>query len=204
MKPKITVIVPVYNQEDLLTRALDSIPLDKDVQIVLVDDGSTDRTWDVALDWWRSHNVSNSSVIHRWEPNKGVAAALNLGYSLALGEYIVNLSSDDYFLKDFSEIRQFLDGENDLVYFNIEVEDGSVWPINAETKKLYVGGVKFMRRAFIGDTKLPDKKWHEDVDFARALQAKEPKEVFTGITFKHYTWPRVGSLTWQATHKDAK
>lgn len=198
MKPRISLIMPVYNAEDTLQRALDSIPLADDIQVILLDDGSTDNSWKIALDWWRKHNFGAGSTIHRWENNRGVAATMNLGFSLAIGEYIVSLSSDDYYVTDFEQFRPLLDGKNDLVYFDLEVNDGSVWHLNEQSKKEFVGAVKFIRREFLGDTRIPGLKYKEDLPFSKALQAKNPKEVFTGIVLKHYDWPHEGSLSWQA------
>ena len=200
MKPKISLIMPIYNAEATLERALNSIPVARDVQIILLDDGSTDRSWDIALEWWHQHaEDGNGSIIHRWEGNKGIAPTMNLGFSLARGEYIVSLSSDDYYITDFEQFRPLLDGKNDLIYFDLQVDDGSVWHLNEQSKKEFVGAVKFIRREFLGDTRILDLKYKEDLPFSVALQAKNPKEVFTGIVLKHYSWPREGSLTWQAT-----
>ncbi len=199
MTPRISFIMPIYNAEDTLQRALDSVPLSDDMQVILLDDGSTDKSWDIALAWWRKHNTAPSSVIHRWEPNKGVAATMNLGFELAKGEYIISLSSDDYFLTDFEQFRPYLDGENDLVYFDLEVNDGTVWHVDEKSKNEYVGAVKFIRREFLGKTRVPEHKYKEDGPFSRKLYAKNPKEVFTGIVLKHYNWPHEGSLSWQAT-----
>jgi len=124
---------------------------------------------------------------------------MNLGFNLARGEYIVSLSSDDYYVTDFEPFRNYLDGKNDLVYFDLEVNDGSVWHLNDESKLEFVGAVRFIRRDFLGDTTVPDLKYKEDKPFAGLLFAKHPKEVFTGIVLKHYNWPREGSLSWQAT-----
>lgn len=201
MGPKISVIIPVYNQEDLLERALNSIPLAKDIQVILLDDGSTDKSWDIALKWWREKIIEGScSVIHRWSTNKGVAATMNLGFKLARGEYIVSLSSDDYYLTDFEQFRPLLDGVNDLVYFDLEVNDGSIWHLDEKTKWHLVGAVKFIRRQFLGNTRIPNLKYKEDGPFSGELYAKNPVEKFTGIVLKHYNYPREGSLIWQAQH----
>lgn len=202
MKPKISIIMPIYNAEKTLQRALDSLPIAKDIQIILLDDGSTDSSWQIALDWWRDHNTGAGSTIHRWEENKGVAATMNLGFNLASGEYIGSLSSDDWFVADIDQFRPYFDGTNDLVYFDLEVNDGSIWHLDVQSKKQYVGAVKFMRREFLGDTRVPNKKWEEDIPFSQALQKKNPKEVFTGIVAKRYNWPREGSLTWQKEHQN--
>lgn len=201
MKPKISIIMPIYNAEDTLQKALDSLPLAEDIQIILLDDGSTDNSWQIALDWWREHNHGMGSTIHRWDQNKGVAATMNLGFSLAQGEYIGSLSSDDWFVADIDQFRPYFDGENDLIYFNLEDNFGAIWDITAENKGFYPGAVKFMRREFLGDTRIPDLKWEEDLPFTQALYKKNPKEVFTRIVLKRYNWPREGSLTWQKEHE---
>lgn len=199
MKPKITIIIPFYNAEQTLLRALQSVPIQEDIQIILLDDGSIDSSWDIALKWWREQSgKSNGSIIHHWTDNHGVAKAMNLGFSLARGEYIVSLSADDYYMVDFDQFKPYLDGKNDLVYFDLEVNDGSVWHLDENSKKEFVGAVKFIRREFLGDTRIPDLKYKEDLPFSKALQAKNPKEVFTGIVLKHYNWPNEGSLSWQA------
>ena len=203
MKPKLTIIVPVYNTEELLLNALDSIPKALDTEIIIIDDGSTDDSWAIA-DRWRSRNKDrfyNIRVI-KLEKNQGVAHAMNTGFDLAEGEYIGSLSSDDWYISDFSQIRQYMDRENDLVYFDLEVNDGSWWRLTPETKEHYVGAVKFIRRAFLGDTRVPELKWEEDIPFSQALQRKHPEEVFTGIVLKRYNWPREGSLTWQKEHQN--
>lgn len=206
MRPKLTIIMPIYNTKDTLARALHSMPLSERYQIILIDDGSTDGSWRIALDWFDAHYdiMHRSSIVHRWSDNHGVAAAMNLGFSLADGDYIVSLSSDDYYLTGFLEFDPYLDGKNDLVYFDLEVNDGSVWRLTPETKDTFVGAVKFIRRAFLGDTRVPELKWEEDVPFSQALQKKNPKEVFTGIVLKRYNWPREGSLTWQKEHENNK
>lgn len=201
----ISVIVPFYNQEDLLKRALDSIPSGDNIQLILLNDGSTDLSWEIALDWHADHAMEfGSSIIHQREKNSGIASTMNLGFSLAIGDYIVSLSSDDYFLTDFSEFIPYLDGKNDLVYFDLEVNDGSVWHLDEDSKNEFVGAVKFIRREFLGDTRVPDMKWHEDKPFSKELYAKNPKEEFTRIALKHYNFPREGSLIWQADHEGAQ
>lgn len=202
MKPKLTVIIPMYNAEDTILRALNSVQLGKDIQIVLLDDGSTDATWDIALKWWREHAIDGTaSVIHRWSENHGVAATMNLGYKLAKGEWIVSLSSDDWYVENFDRFRPLLNEDNDLIFFDLVVNDGTVWHVDATTRDEYVGAVKFIRRDFLGTTRIPNKKWHEDIPFTKALYMKDPRCVYTGIVLKHYNWPREGSLIWQANHQ---
>ena len=201
MTPKISIIVPVWNCVEWLERALDSIPLTKDVQLILIDDGSTDGSWELAVKWWKDHVKDKWSIIHHWDKNKGVAAAMNLGFELADGEYIGSLSADDYYLQDFTKILPLLNGTNDLVYYDLEVNDGSIWHVDEKGSRVFVGGTKFMRREFLGDTRVPNKEFHEDAPFYGELLKKNPVEAFSNVVLKHYTWPREGSLIWRASHQ---
>lgn len=205
MEPKLTVIIPCYNEQDLIDRALNSVPLAEDVQVIVIDDGSTDDSWSRIITWYDNNygKFNRESEIHHTE-NRGVAAAMNLGFGRALGDYIVSLSADDYYLTDFDKFKPYLDSKNDLVYFDLEVNDGSIWHVDEKSKHEFVGAVKFIRREFLGDTRVPKKRWHEDKPFSEELYAKNPKEVFTGIVLKHYNFPHEGSLIWQANHQGEK
>lgn len=200
MAIKISIIIPTYNRVELLKRALASVPLSKEYQVIIIDDGSSDNTWSIITGWVKVNQdkINSKSDIIKLEKNWGVAHAMNLGFIMAEGEYIVSLSDDDYYIKDFSEFEQYLDGKNDLVYFDLEINDGTVFHVDEKTKHEYVGAVKFIRREFLGSTRIPDLKYREDVPFSQALYDKNPKEVFTGIVLKHYNFPHEGSLTWQA------
>lgn len=195
---KVTVIVPVYNQEKLITKALESIPLRKDIEIIVIDDGSTDKTWDSMMRFRNEHEEFINLVLLYNEDNKGVSYTINCGLDIAKGEYVVLLGSDDYFLtKRFEEIvDNYLTGK-DLVYFNLEINDKTIWQVNEKTSRdPFVGSVKFMKREFIGDTRNPvDKRATEDWFFYQDLLKKNPTEYFTGITAKHYNFPREGSLS---------
>ena len=191
MAYKISVIIPVYNQEELVIRALDSIPNRNDIEIIIIDDGSTDNTFNVIEKRLKRHYtlIKNGR-------NQGVGKTVNKGYDHAQGEYIVLLGSDDYFYTDkFEEIIPELDG-TDLVYFDMQVNNGDIWEINNESKNILCGSVKFMRKKFIGNTRCPeDRKSGEDVQFYQELLSKNPSEKFTHIVLKHYNHPREGSLT---------
>lgn len=200
MAIKISVIIPTYNRVELLKRALASVPLSKEYQVIIIDDGSSDNTWSIITGWVKVNQdkINSKSDIIKLERNWGVAHAMNLGFIMAEGEYIVSLSDDDYYIKDFSEFEPYLDGKNDLVYFDLEINDGTVFHVDEKSKHEYVGAVKFIRREFLGNTRIPDLKYREDAPFSNALYAKNPQEVFTGIVLKHYNFPHEGSLTWQA------
>ncbi len=89
----ISLIIPAYNAQDYLIRSIDTALAQSfsDLEIIIVDDGSTDHTADVA-DWY-SEKYSNIMTLH--QKNGGVAAARNTGIGYAGGEYIGFMDSDD-------------------------------------------------------------------------------------------------------------
>ncbi len=89
----ISVIVPVYNVSEFLSQSLDSIinQTYKDIEIILVDDGSTDESGKIC-DVYAS-NDSRVRVIHK--SNGGLSSARNAGLDIALGDYITFVDSDD-------------------------------------------------------------------------------------------------------------
>lgn len=192
---KVTVIIPVYNQESLLIQALDSIPRKDDIEVIVIDDGSTDDTWENLMAYKENCLEMNLVCLYNTD-NMGVAHAVNKGLDSASGEYVVLLGSDDFFIQPaLIEVMDLLDG-TDLVYFNLQTNDGNIIRLNEQNKTGYCGSVKFMRRDFIGDTRNDEsKRAGEDFFFFHELLKKNPTEKFTDICVKHYNFPRVGSLS---------
>lgn len=196
---KVSVVIPVYNQESLIERAIRSIPLRDDIEIIVVDDGSTDDTWNKLVTIGIELNDPNFIVLHN-RRNMGVGYTVNRGLDIADGEYIVLLGSDDYFYTDeFLKAMEQLDG-TDLVYFDLKVNDGSIFKLTEESKRNLCGSTKFMRKEFLGDTRNPDIRQGEDWFFYEELLKKNPTERFTNLLVKHYNFPRKGSLTYIAVH----
>lgn len=194
MTPKVTVIIPTYNAEDTIEQAINSIPKRGDIEIIFVNDGSTDKSLDRAVKALKGYK--RTCVVDK--SNGGVSSAVNAGLNEATGEYVVLLGSDDDFYTDkFVECMQYLDG-TDLVYFGLQINSGAIWMPTPETREKICGAVKFMRREFIGSVRNDETmQAAEDFYFNQDLLKKNPTENFTGIVAKHYNYPRVGSLSWQ-------
>ena len=94
----ISVIIPVYNVEDYLPRCLKSVSEQtyKDLEIIIVDDGSTDSSGALCDEF--AARDCRARVIH--QQNKGLWAARNTGHDAARGEYLFFPDSDDYFHRD--------------------------------------------------------------------------------------------------------
>lgn len=101
MNPLISVIVPIYNVEKYLARCVDSIVNQtyKNLEIILVDDGSPDRCPQMCDDY--AEKDSRIKVVHK--KNGGLSDARNAGIAVATGEYISFIDSDDYVSDDFFE-----------------------------------------------------------------------------------------------------
>ncbi len=95
MTPKISVIIPVYNAEPYLEQCMDSVlgQTLKEIEIICVDDGSTDRSGDILEGYRRRDN--RVTVVHQENLHAGVAR--NKGMALASGKYLAFLDADDYF-----------------------------------------------------------------------------------------------------------
>lgn len=96
---KYSIIIPVYNAEKTLVRCLDSLvcQLRDDIQVILVNDGSTDGSRAIAAEYARKY--PSLQVID--QENSGVSHARNVGLNAACGEYITFLDSDDYLRQDY-------------------------------------------------------------------------------------------------------
>lgn len=187
---KVSVIIPVWNQELLLKRAVKSIPKRNDIEVIVINDGSTDNT---------SAVIRELDVVSlEYKDNKGVSYALNRGLEMATGEYITILGSDDYFYTDkFLEVMEYLNGA-DIIYYDMIDNNDFRYRANPDSaRKEYCGSVKFMRRKFIeGIRNREDLVDSEDWYFFQEILERKPIETTTGIVAKHYNFPRVGSLSW--------
>lgn len=93
-KKKISVIVPVYNVKNYVTRCIESILAQtyKEFELILVDDGSTDGSGEIC----QKFKEKDSRIHLIRQENKGLSAARNRGLKEAKGEYITYIDSDDY------------------------------------------------------------------------------------------------------------
>ena len=107
----ISVIIPVYNVEQHLNRCVDSVinQTYKDLEIILVDDGSTDNSGKICDEYALKDN--RIKVIHK--QNGGVSSARNAGLDIAKGHYIGFIDSDDFIVLDMYEFLYDLLVKND-------------------------------------------------------------------------------------------
>lgn len=115
MKPKVSIIVPVYNVEQYLSRCLDSIinQTFQNLEIICINDGSTDHSLQI-LEQYKEKD-SRINVVNK--ENEGISKARNLGIKKATGEYLTFVDSDDWLELNFIEVlyEKALETNCDLV-----------------------------------------------------------------------------------------
>lgn len=99
--PAISLVMPVYNVENFLSKALTSVENQtfKDFEMIIVDDGSSDKSYEIAEEFC----IKNPNFKLIKQENSGPAAARNTGVMHCKGEYIAFMDSDDYLEKNFLE-----------------------------------------------------------------------------------------------------
>lgn len=116
-KLKISVIIPVYNTEQYLRTCLDSLLIQdfKNIEYILIDDGSTDSSLEICNEYKLKDN--RFQVYHK--ENGGPSSARNLALSKARGEYITFVDSDDYIEPGtYTKLNNILTSQNpDIIVF---------------------------------------------------------------------------------------
>ncbi len=121
MNPKVSICIPTYNCSDVVRETIDSVLSQtlSDLEVIVVDDGSTDDTQAVV------EGIEDGRVSYYRKENGGVSSARNLGLSKASGEYTAFLDHDDLWPDDFIEvmINRLQKSQNyGLAYCNITLK----------------------------------------------------------------------------------
>ncbi len=120
---KLSIIIPHYNSPKLLCVLLNSIVMNPETQIIVVDDHSTQEL-EVYRDLIHNSAYQQVSFISNKINKKGAGSARNTGLECASGKYLLFCDADDYLIKGYDQIiAPYLDGESDLVYFSPKSED---------------------------------------------------------------------------------
>lgn len=214
MNEIISIIVPVYNVFPYLRKCIDSLlnQTYPDVQIILVDDGSTDGSSDICDCYASKH--SNIVVIHK--NNSGLSEARNVGLEAATGTWIAFIDSDDWIEPTFCEVlyqaaishsaeismckTRLVKDNNAIVYE--EQDTGTViemsYPdvieglLNQKHVRFEVWH-KLWNRELIGDVRFISGQVSEDVHFDRLCFPKANKLVFVDETLHNYLIKRPGN-----------
>lgn len=121
VKPKISIIIPVYNVEDYVEDCLQSVlnqTMD-DYEVICIDDGSTDDSVKIIKDY---SSRFRHFVLCEHKVNKGLSAARNTGIENSSGEYLFFLDSDDFIEPDTLEVlAERMDSDQlDMLFFDFD------------------------------------------------------------------------------------
>lgn len=116
--PRVSVVIPNFNYGQFLSEALDSVLNQSftDYEVLIIDNFSTDGSREVV----RSKNSSKLTFV-QFENRGSIAAARNKGLSIARGQYIAFLDSDDYWLRTKLEMQVPLMMTSDISYHNLKL-----------------------------------------------------------------------------------
>lgn len=151
---KVSVIIPAYNAQEFLAKAIESVLSQtfQDFEMIIVDDGSTDRTKEIVQQYIRTHG---KKIRYFYQENGGVSLSKNTGIEHAQGEYIALLDADDEWLPErLAKGVKVLDKESNvgLVHANSMriSEAGEIIRINKRVQCFLSGCVfndLFLRKA---------------------------------------------------------
>ena len=159
----ISIIIPVYNVLPFLDKCVDSVISQhyRDLEIILVDDGSTDGSGERCDEYSKKDN--RIKVIHK--KNGGLSDARNAGIDVAQGDFITFIDSDDFILPDYIEYLYNLIEKNDAAMSVCQVTF-----VDENDKQLSTGGVAVDKvvsgnencmKAFLTDTAIDTPAWRK-------------------------------------------
>ena len=194
---KLSVCIPVWNQRELVIRALDHIPRRDDVEVLVRNDGSTDHTLS-ALYNYKSANPNFNFRIYSNGENKGMYYTLNRLLEDANGEYFHCHNSDDYVDTDvYNKLIDRLTGM-DVLTMDLRVNSGDVWKVTPKTNRVHCAqAIRFIRKKFVDDNDITyreDLKAASDWYYNEEMLKHNPVIVYSGLVCYQYNFPREGSL----------
>ena len=190
---KLSILIPAYNVERWLPRCLNSIlsQVEDDVEIVIVDDGSTDTTLQCANEFAEKWNNIRVYSKH----NEGVGAARNYLLDKACGEFIWFVDSDDYIAEGaLQHILSELNSTIDLL--SVSYNGGVFTPFEGSAteyiQKGYINGylwTKIIRRSVIEDAHIRfDPQRYSQEDWFFLMQVYPLLENIKQITLQAYVY----------------
>ncbi len=147
---KLSIIVPAYNVENFLEAAVHSIDhINNDIEIIIVNDGSTDHTLNVAKKL--QCEISQIKIIN--QKNSGLSQSRNNAVRVACGKYLMFLDADDRYKNE--AIKSILDiitsANPDIIIYNVEdydIEKGKVVKVTEHDKVVKRAGSVYWNKVY--------------------------------------------------------
>jgi glycosyltransferase involved in cell wall biosynthesis len=194
----ISIVVPVYNTEKYLSRCIDSCLNQRcaDIELVLVDDGSTDESYEICKNYYNSDN----RVRLISQQNGGASAARNVGIEVSHGDYLMFVDSDDWIEPDMIDRMIYVIRDNpkiQIVQTRVPADmknqvGNQIFGGNEAVRCLLEGSwwgpiCKLISKELIGDIRFPEKTISEDYLFNYRLFNKANYVQYLDICFYHRT-----------------
>ena len=214
---KLSIIVPVYNSQKYLRRCIESVvnQMKEWVELILVDDGSTDESPYICDEY---KIIDNISVIHK--KNGGLSSARNAGLEIATGEYIFFLDSDDLIEESLiNDLEKYFDEDWDFLNFGycFEKEENHFNPQGTKKSKILTqnefidlycknryGNQIFFRiykNELFRDIKFPYGRYYEDIFTFYKIMLKAKKIMIVDYSYYIYNICNDGSITKKINRK---
>ena len=212
---KVSVITSVYNMERYLDRCIASVLSQsfKDFELILLNDGSTDKTGLICEKW----ADKDERIEYISKDNEGLGASRNLGIQLAKGEYIAFLDADDWIENNFLElmIKTAIRDEADVVISDmcfvnvyddginktiskIRFKEGLIYPENELNYfgkcRTFLCGKLFKKKMFEDNNILLPKHAYEDVSVVPYLMYRSKRTSYVEGALYNYFRNRNGSI----------
>ena len=132
---KVSIIIPCYNGEQFVNRCMQSIYIQQYpfVEIIVVDDGSTDYSKEAIVKWGKKFETKQYEFKYIYQENQGLGSAINTGLKQVSGEYLSLLDIDDEYLQGaICEQAEYLSNNN-----NVDVVRSNGWKIKGTQRILF-------------------------------------------------------------------
>ena len=199
----LSIIIPVYCVENTLDRCLESIVSQSyaDVEIILVDDGSPDRS-PALCDAWAQRDP-RIHVIH--QENKGLSCARNAGIEMAQGDFLTFIDSDDYIEAETLAQVMAAMADNDIVEYPVDgfcggpnpflltfqpkvYDDMEDYWLNGRAYEHAYAWNKIYRRTLFDHVRYPEGRVFEDIHTLPQLLQQARRIATTNQGLYHYCW----------------
>lgn len=182
MSPKVSVVIPVYNGEKSVEISLKSLSeqTDKNFEVIIVDDGSKDKTKDIVLEYIKS----DSRFKYFFQENAGVSVARNKGMQLATGEFITFLDSDDFYKETFIEkmVNKVQSESADVCYCGYNI----VSPNKLKIKKTKFRSKNLLLYYILGRVSIHTTGWIIRKKLIEEFDIKFPEGISWGEDFEFF------------------
>ena len=136
MDERVSIIIPCFNAEKTINRAINSVYIQNypNIELIVVDDGSKDKSADIVMSWSDKFEQNLMILRYVYQKNQGLGGAINTGLKYVTGELLTLLDADDCFLDGSISIRaQFLANHSEFVGVR-----SNGWMVKRNQKELFI------------------------------------------------------------------